>query len=245
MKSKLRVCQSIEIISLLLALFLVGGCATCSHIIEDFTQEARSRDSLIYAGTKYHRQEMKLNKSRNRSHWSSQISYSMRWWHYIDLPLCAIADTILLPYTAPRTWYSRWKGQPTKEETAIEPYIKEYALCLGNLDGLDADKVTYIQLKKLGPTDNPPQDIEFYREELKEFNKPPFYECPSGGKYTVGKRDEEPSCSIHGSLSQAKKALYFMCNKKRLPEYLSTAFKNKTATNAPVVFDPVETVQGK
>jgi len=87
-----------------------------------------------------------------------------------------------------------------------------------NMRNLEVDKIIHAQRHKLGPTDNLPQDIDFYREQVKQFNKGPFYVCPAGGEYTVGQQDEEPACSVHGTLSEIKKSLEFMYKEKRLPE---------------------------
>lgn len=211
--------QGIAMKSLFLALpLMVAGCATCNHLLEDLMSEPRHRNSVIYAGTKYHLREIPLYQTRNRSHWSSQISYSLRWWHYIDLPLCICADTILLPYTVPRTWYSRWKQQPTSEEIAIRPHMEEYSLCVHNLRDLDIGKQLHAQRHGLGPTESLPQDLDVYRAQMDfPWNRGPFYVCPADGVYTVGEQNEDPSCSIHGTAEQTMEAMEFMYKEKRLP----------------------------
>ena len=204
MKRNLTAWQSIAMKSSSLALLLlVGGCVTCGHIVEDFTREPRSRDSLIYSGTKYHLHEIPLYRTRNRMHWASQLSYSLRWWHYIDLPLCVCADTLLLPYTVPRTSYSHWRAQPTREEIAIRPHIEEFCTCMCNLRGLEAGKLLHVHQHGLGPTESVPQDLDVYRAQMNHpWNQGPFYVCPADGAYVVGGQTEEPACSVHGTASQ-------------------------------------------
>lgn len=220
MKRNLTSWQSIAMKSPSLALLLlVGGCATCGHIVEDFMREPRSRDPLIYAGTKYHLDEIPLYRTRSRTHWASQLSNSLRWWHYIDLPLCVCADTLLLPYTVPRTLYPNWRAQPTREEIALRPHMEEFSRCRANLIGLEGGKLLYLQQHGLGPTDSVPQDLDVYRAQMDHpWNEGPFYVCPAGGTYEVAGQNEDPTCSVHGTASQAMQAMEYMYKEKRLPE---------------------------
>lgn len=217
MDCKPKVRQVVELMLFLTALLFTGGCATSSSIIEDFVY---GPCPLIYAGTRYHLEEIPLYGTRNRTHWASQLGYSFRWWHYVDLPLCLCADTLVLPYTVPRTYYTYLKSRPTKAEIAARPLIEEYATCIRNMRNLEADKVTYVQRHGLGASKELPQDIDFYRDQMTPYNKGPFYMCPADGEYRVGSQGEEPSCSTHGTLSEATKVLEFVCKEKRLPNSL-------------------------
>lgn len=211
-----RFCQRSGLPALIL--LTITGCATSSHLVEDFGRAPRSRDSLVYAGTKYHLHEIPLYSTRARMHWGSQIGYSLRWWHYIDLPLCVCADTILLPYTIPRTVYTHWASLPTEEEIAVRPFIEETSACTHNMRDLEVGKLMHTQRHGLGPTDSLPQDLDTYRAQVDvPYNKGPFYVCPASGEYTVGGQGDEPACSVHGSLSDAMEALEFMCRTKRVP----------------------------
>jgi len=216
-----------------LLLLTTSGCATISRIIKDLQSTSRIQDSLIYAGTKHHLHEIPLYSTRNRNHWASQIAYSFRWWHYVDLPLCFVADTVLLPYTIPRTWYTRRKAQPTKEETAIRPVIKEYSACCHNMRSLEAGKLKYARHHDLGVSGKLPQDLDIYRTQIDfPYNKGPFYICPAEGEYRVGARGEEPACSVHSTLSEASATLDFICKEHRLPEPLSKSMvKKRTEQN--------------
>lgn len=209
----------LRLTALLPALLLAGGCATIGFVVDDFAAEPAHRKSLVYAGTKYHLEEIPRYRTRARMHWASQVGYSFRWWHYVDLPLCLCADTLLLPYTATRAWHTRRSDRPTGADLAARPLIEEYSACVRTMSNLEVDKVTCAQGDGTGPPGEPPQEIGFYRAWMdKPWNKGPFYVCPAGGEYRVGLRGEEPSCSAHGTLSEARRVFEFLCREKRLPD---------------------------
>jgi uncharacterized protein YceK len=78
-----------------------SGCATGGLLVEDLASPPHHRDVLVYAGTRHHAREIQHNRTRSRMHWASQVESLFDWWHFVDLPLCLVADTILLPYTLP------------------------------------------------------------------------------------------------------------------------------------------------
>ncbi|MDA3797938.1 MAG: hypothetical protein PF692_02540 [Kiritimatiellae bacterium] len=217
MKSILKVYLNIAMILTSFAL-LLSGCATGGYIAEDLWTSPRSRKPLIYAGTKYHIHEIPLYSTRSRMTMSSQIEYSMKWWHYVDLPLCICADTLLLPYTVPRTWWSNWKAQPTKEELLIRPLIMEYSSCYRNMRNLESDKYWYAQRNGLGQTEALPQNLDVYRNQMDAPSNDKPYVCPAGGEYAVRGQNEEPKCTVHGTPSETMNAMKFMYKEKRLPE---------------------------
>jgi len=208
--------QTFMMVSAIFALLLTTGCATVGHLAEDLTTPPMHRKSVVYAGTKYHLHEIPLYSTRNRNHWASDIAYSFRWWHYIDLPLCLCADTVMLPYTIPRTWYSRWKSSPDEEEIAIRPYIIEYSACIRNMRDIQISKQLYAQSQGLDSSQELPRNLAIM--ENYSADDLDHYVCPAGGEYSVGGHDQEPSCSVHGPLSVAKKEMNLMYKEHRLPE---------------------------
>jgi|LAHU01.1.fsa_nt_gb uncharacterized protein YceK len=205
-------------------LLLVAGCVTGGRVIQDLGDEARYRDSLVYAGTRYHLEEIPRYRTRARMHWASQAGHAFRWWHYLDLPLCFCADTLLLPYTVPRSWYTHRQNLPSGAKRAVQPLIDEYAACIRAMRELEADKITHAHGVGTGSPGEPPREIGFYRAWMdKPWNKGPFYVCPAGGEYRVGLRGEEPSCSVHGTLSEATRIFEFVCREKRLPDSIRGA----------------------
>jgi uncharacterized protein YceK len=219
MDYKVKIRQSVTLVIPLLLSVLAIGCATVGHIVDNLIEPPMYRDSVVYSGTRYHLHEIPLYSTRARMHLASQIEYAFRWWHYIDLPMCICADTLLLPYTIPRDCYTKWKNIPTAEEKAFRTLVGEWSQCIHNLENLECAKLLYAETHNLAPSATLPQDLDVYRGEL----RPPvkrelFYVCPSDGTYRIGNLTEEPSCSIHGLLSQAKKTYGFLAKHKRLPE---------------------------
>jgi len=206
-----------KLILSLLSLATMSGCMTAGYVIQDFKKAPRQRKSLIYAGTKYHQHEIPLYESRDRMTMGDEIDYALRWVHYIDLPLCLCADTVLLPYTIPRTQYSRRKIRPSKEEIAIRPLLQEYHACVSIMSSLKCQKEIYAEMHNLKPSDKLPQNLDIYWAHKKGF----LFVCPAGGKYIVGAQTEEPYCSIHGTLSEAKATLDFIYKEHRLPKPIS------------------------
>lgn len=96
----------------LIAFPLLTGCASVGLVVEDAVSPPRYRRSVLYAGTRFHLKELAASRTRQRLHWSSQLEPLFAWWHVVDLPLCLGADTVLLPYTVPRTLHTHWRARP-------------------------------------------------------------------------------------------------------------------------------------
>ena len=71
----------------------VSGCATTVTVFEE------DPDNLIYSGTR-----------RDLDGWAFAHG------GFIDLPFSFVADTILLPYTVPRTIWNHATGEEEKQE---------------------------------------------------------------------------------------------------------------------------------
>jgi hypothetical protein len=167
-----------------------------------------------------------------------------------------VADTIVLPYTIPRTYYSQWKCSQWKEKEryfrplrdAIRPLRDEYQRCVENMRCLDVGKYFYADTLGLKPSDELPTDLDIYRRQIDvpiNRKNAPFYICPAGGKYTIGGQDEEPVCSVHGTLSNAFKIWVIYVDLYRCPTSsydsitklngkLPPIFENKKADNSTV-----------
>ncbi len=229
-----------RLILFLCMLLLISGCMTAQSIIQDLKEKKPTkRKSLIYAGTKANYHEISLYKSRARMCWASQIGYSFRWITYVDLYFCMAADTIVLPYTIPRTYYSQWKSLQWKEKEkkkdrdfcplreAIGPLRDEYQRCAENMRFLEVEKNIFAHALGLKPSDELPTDLDVYRRSIDvpvNRKKAPFYICPTGGKYTVGGQNENPVCSVHGSLSNAFKIWVIYSDIYRRPTSMSSYY---------------------
>lgn len=214
-----RACQIVRMLLSLLILLSAAGCATVGHLVENLTEPPMHRNSVVYAGTRYHLHEIPLYSTRNRRHWADNLAYSFRWWHYVDLPLCLCADTLLLAYTIPRDCYTWWQNLPAAEEKAFGALVVEWSYCKQSLNDLDYAKRRYAHEHGLAPSTPLPQDPDVYRAELRPpANKESFYLCLRGGVYRIGALGDEPSCSIHGSLSQVEETWDFLIKNNRLPE---------------------------
>jgi uncharacterized protein YceK len=124
----------------------------------------------------------------------------------IDLLMCVAADTLLLPYTGSRNLLTQHRRQATEEQKrAKQALIQEYVHCLHTLEAIEAGKALYAASHNLAPSDAVPQDVAVYRGQTESASNPPYlYRCPAGGEYRVGKRGEDPSCSVHGTLTAVR-----------------------------------------
>jgi len=239
--------QISRLILFLFTLMLISGCMTAQSIIQDLKgKKPTKRKSLIYAGTKQNYHEISLYESRARMCWASQIEYSFRWITYVDLCFCMVADTVVLPYTIPRTYYSKWRSLQWKEKEkkkdcdfrplreAIGPLRDEYQRCWENMRYLDSGKSLFASILGLKPTDELPIDLDVYRiglDVVVNRRMFPFYVCPAGGKYIIGGQNEKPVCSIHGTISDAFKIYVIYSDIYRDPTLMSSYYDTITNLN--------------
>ncbi len=198
------------------SLLLILGCATVMYTFDDMPVGK----PLVYGGTQHHVRELKdmPNKRYRAERYGryDMLVYKFSWWHYLDFPLSFAADTLILPYTVPRTLYLARKRRGRRLPPDVAASLDEHRICVRVLKDLASTREAYISHYGLTEEDRLPGSLEAYKDFMVK-SPGDFYTCPAGGVYTPGGWGKEPSCSVHGTVEQARENIGFLIRKHRKP----------------------------